>query len=446
MLWEKIKNSLKDKLPSTTHGLWIEPLDCVNQNEKEIALSCPDRFFCSWVRDNYSHHIRESLNEFGREELSVRFTVSDNVINGHDDHNIKEQAKEQLRLPSIPEVQSNVRNLHPRYTFEEFMVGDSNVLAQSACRSISVGDSSLGPSLYINAGTGLGKSHLTHAVAHDVITNSPGTRLHYLTAQQFSAEMVQGIKCKSMDQFKEKYYNHCDLLLIEDVHTLTGKTKTQTELNDILDVLMKAGKRIILTGAMSPRDIPNIDNGFRSRMSAGLISTINPPDQKTRIRIIRRKALNCNLQLSESLIKYLAHRIKGDIRQVESAIVGLKAKSALLKSDPNMEMVNEVIREIVGSMTTELTSDAIRDFIAEQFNIRITDLQSKSRKKSIAFPRQVSMYLSRKLTEQALSDIGRSFNRDHSTVLHSIKVISDAVARNGSVRGQVKLLEDKLKE
>jgi chromosomal replication initiator protein len=248
-----------------------------------------------------------------------------------------------------------------------------------------------------------------------------------------------------MDVFKDKYHNHCDVLLIEDVQSLTGKVKTQEELNELLDVLMKTGKRIILTGSTSPRELSNIDDGFRSRMSAGLISTINPPDLKTSRLIIKRKASNCNLLLDDELVEYLAQCIRGDIRKLESAIVGLKAKSSLLKKNPDLAMAKEIVAEIIGN-SQELSAELIRDFIAHQFKVSVQDMQSKSRKKMIAFPRQVSMYLARKYTEQGLAEIGKAFNRDHSTVLHSVRVISDAISRNGSIRGQVKLLAEKLKK
>jgi chromosomal replication initiator protein len=248
-----------------------------------------------------------------------------------------------------------------------------------------------------------------------------------------------------MDVFKDKYHNYCDVLLIEDVQSLTGKVKTQEELNELLDVLMKAGKRIILTGSSVPRKLSKIDEGFRSRMAAGLISTINAPDLQTSRLIIKRKASNCHLQLDGDLVEYLAQCIRGDIRKLESAIVGLKAKSVLLKKAPDLAMAKEVIAEIIGN-SQELSAELIRDFIARQFKVSIQDMQSRSRKKMITFPRQVSMYLARKYTEQGLAEIGKAFNRDHSTVLHSVRVISEAISRNGSIRGQVDLLANKLKK
>src|SRR5210317_43919 len=445
MVWNEVKEILKHKLPEAVQHLWIEPLTCVRADENQIELACPDKFFCMWVKENYLKIIEESLLQLGKTSLKIHFSVSKSTRNEPVTPLLEGGTREQLRLPAVPEVYSNIRSLHPKYVFEEFMVGDSNLLAHSACRAIASGDTSFGSSLYINAGTGLGKSHLTHAVAHSIATNFPGTRLHYLTAPQFSSEMVSRIRSNSMDVFKDKYHNHCVVFLIEDVQSLTGKVKTQEELNELLDVLMKGGKRIILTGSTTPRELSNIDDGFRSRMSAGLISTINPPDLKTSRLIIKRKALNCNLQLDDDIVEYLAQCIRGDIRKLESAIVGLKAKSSLLKRNPDLAMAKEVVAEIIGN-SQELSAELIRDFIARQFKISIEDMQSRSRKKTITFPRQVSMYLSRKYTEQGLADIGKAFNRDHSTVLHSVRVISEAIARNGSIRGQVKLLADKLKK
>jgi chromosomal replication initiator protein len=445
MLWDEVKETLKYKLPEPVQHLWIEPLTCISAGENVLELGCPDKFFCSWVKENYLQVMQESLTQLGKGAVNLSLTVVPALAADRDAAPAGNSTREQLRLPAIPETYSNIKNLHPRYTFEEFMVGDSNVLAHTACKAIANGETFFGPSLYINASTGLGKSHLTHAVAHTIMSSYPGTRLYYLTAQQFSSEMVARIRSNTMDQFKAKYHNNCDVLLIEDVQSLTGKAKTQEELNETLDILMKAGKRIILTGSAVPRSLKNIDDGFRSRMSAGLISTINPPDLQTSRLIIARKAANSRLSLSEDLMEYLAQSVRGDIRRLESAIVGLKAKSVLLQKNPDLAMAKEVLAEIIGSSQT-LSAELIRDFIARQFRVSVSDLQSRSRKKVIAFPRQISMYLARKYTEEGLAEIGRAFNRDHSTVLHSVRVITEAMSRNGSIRGQVELLAKKLRQ
>ncbi len=443
MLWQRVKSVLSQKISDQDFKLWIEPLQCVHDDAQSIELAGPDPYFCSWIRENYLTDIQGALQEVGFTGKAVRLSVSETRPK---QPLLPQQAKKQsqLRLPSMPVARSTVRTLHPRYTFSEFMVGESNALAYSACEAIANGDSSLSPCLFIEAGTGLGKSHLTHAVAHHITSHSPGTRLHYVTSQQLTSEMVRSIKNNTMEQFKEKYHNQCDVLLMEDVQSLAGRTKTQAELAEALDVLMDCGKRVIFTGAVSPRNIPDIDDGVRSRLSSGLVTTINPPDRRTRCLIIERKARNSKLDLSGEIVEFLADRIQGDIRRVESAIIGLKAKASLHKTVPDMDMVKEIVTAIIGQRQ-ELSAVLIRNFVAGQFNVSSEDLQSKGRKKTIAFPRQVSMYLARKLTEEALSEIGKAFNRDHSTVVHSIRVITEAIVRSGSIRGQVEHLVERLK-
>lgn len=444
VLWQKIRQALKERLSESSFSLWIEPLKCSSVDDTTIELVAPDRFFCSWLAEHYLADIRDCLRLECARDMAVRFAVVPlDACGGPPGASLV--VRDQLRLPNMPVGRSCVKTLHPRYTFDEFMVGDANNLAHSASLAMASGDNSLGSCLYIDAGTGLGKSHLTHSVAHYILDHSPGTRLHFLTAQQLTAEMVRGIKSNTMEQFKDKYQNQCDVLLVEDVHVLAGKTKTQTEFAEVMDVLMESDKRIFLTGALAPKDIPDIDPAFRSRLSSGLITTINPPDLRTRVLIISKKAENSGLALGEDLISYMAEHLQGDIRKIESAIVGLKAKSCLLRTIPDLDMVKEVVVNIVGRHQ-ELSTEMIRDFIARQFKVTVDDMLSKSRKKTVAFPRQVTMYLARKLTSQPLADIGKAFNRDHSTVVHSIRVVTETMAANGSVRGQVDHLSKKIEK
>lgn len=440
MTWQLINEKLQSLLSEEVHALWIKPLQCTRFDEKVVELTGPDRFFCSWVTDNFLTDIKSVLASCGMHEASVILTVTTNET---PKHALSVQGTEQLRLPSMPKAPSFIRALNPRYNFNEFIVGNSNEVAHSACQALANGDTSFGHCIYINASTGLGKSHLTHAVAHHILEHNPSTRLNYLTAQQLTAEMVRCIQTKSMDSFKETFHNS-DILLMENMQTLTGKVKTQEELSTLFDMLLESGKSIIFTGSRTPKDIDDINPDIRSRLSSGLIATISEPDFATRMLIISKNAKSLNLDLSEELAILLADQIKGDIRQIKSALVGLKAKAKLRKMNPDITMVQEVLADIV-VQNQSVTPESIRDFIASQFKIAANDMQSKSRKKTVAFPRQVSMYFSRKYTEMALSDIGKAFNRDHSTVVHSIRVITDSMNRNGSVRGQVELLDQKIK-
>ena len=447
MSWKQISHHLANTLPPDLHDLWISPLECPRCDQEVLELRGPDRFFCSWVADHYLDRIQEAMTVHGLQQASVVFSVKDappllpsaptapTVAPGG-------PLREQLCLPTVNKAPSFVRTLDPRYVFDQFVVGKSNELAHAACHALACGDQSLGQCLYISAGTGLGKSHLTHAVAHKLLAANPRLRLNYLTAQQLSNDMVRSIQNKQMDSFKDRYQG-ADVLLLEDMQSLTGKVKTQEELTAVLDVLLESGKSVIFTGAKPPRDIEALAPGIQSRLSCGLVTEITTPELDTRIAIVNQNAAELRLGLSEELAIVVAERIQGDIRQLKSALIGLKAKANLRRMTPDLDMINEALATSIGQRQN-LTPTVIRDFVADQFRLAGEELASKSRKKTFAFPRQIAMYLSRKHTDRGLSDIGKAFNRDHSTVIHSIRTLSETMLQKTSVQGQVELLDKKL--
>ena len=437
MMWNAIKKSLRTALSESEFGLWIKPLECQLQEGNVLELAGPDRFFCAWVEDRYLDLIRRTAQELGQIG-DVRLQVAE-----HRPVQFESGKGGQLLLPGTAAT-PRLRSLHPAFTFEQFMVGESNLLARSACKALATGEDTFGNCLFMNSSTGLGKSHLTQAVVHQVLRTAPSTRLHYVTAQQFSAEMVKNIRTNSMEQFAKKYVNNCDMLLVEDIHTLTGKTKTQEELNTILDYLIKSGRRVILTSAVAPAKLAGIDDDFRSRMTSGLVTGINSPDIETRARIIRHKLGVHGLPAIEEQVGFMAEHLHGDIRRIESAIIGIKAQVCLRQMPPDLAMVRDVVFGLTGG-TAEITGETIRDLIGCQFRVSVDDLCSRSRKRTIAFPRQMAMYLTRKFTNQSLADIGTIYNRDHSTVLHAIKTITREMSQQASVRQQVEMLSAKLK-
>lgn len=437
MIWNAIKSSLLSSLPESEFGLWIKPLECREQSEQSIELVGPDRYFCAWVEDRYIDLMKGAAGKMGMTPEIKVLAAEAPVVSR------TSSTREQLRLPGVSVNQSRYRSLHPAFTFDQFMVGESNVLAQSACSALATGDRTYGNCLFMNSTTGLGKSHLTQAVVHEVLNSAPATRMQYLTAQQFTADMVKNLRSNSMEQFSKKYINSCDLLLVEDVHTLVGKNKTQEELNTILDYLIKSGRRVILTSAVAPNKLKGLDEDFRSRMTSGLVTDIVCPDYDTRTRIIQHKLHGSNLQLDEELVDYLARKLKGDIRRVESTILGIKAKSSLRRQAPDMDMLKEIMSGFV-CQTEEMSAAGIRDLVSEQFKVSADDLRSRSRKRAITYPRQIAMYLTRKFTKDSLADIGGMYNRDHSTVLYAVKVITRDMARQQATKEQVDMLCSKL--
>lgn len=438
MVWMRAKKRLQEVLSENIYSLWIEPLEVQQENKTSLSLVCPDRYFGAYVTQNFLSLIIEKVVEVNQDITQVSINDACRFAR-------PQAVSTQLRLPSLPLNNSSTRSLHPRYTFDDFMVGESNILAQSACRSLSSMDDVIGPCLYINSSTGLGKTHLTHAIAHKIFADSPVTRLHYLTAQQFASEMVQSIQANTMNDFKQKYHQNCDILLVEDVQNLVGKKKTQQELNEVLDALIKSGKRVVMTANKSPRELSGIDDDIRSRMSSGLVTSIQKPDLATRERIIRRKAEQQNLSMQDEFVEYLAQQVKGDVRRIESAIIAIKARAALKNGKIDEKLIEEVVTFLVGAPRA-LTAHAICELVGRQFQVTLDEMQSRSRKKTIAFPRQVAMFLSRKHTEETLADIGMLLNRDHSTVMHSIKVVSGLIRRDNSVCAQLELLSNKVRQ
>jgi chromosomal replication initiator protein len=364
-------------------------------------LSCPDRYFKAFVSQNFLAAITEAVMQ---EDQSIEMVHLQDA--GRVDSDVSKPV--QLQLPQMVTGTSQFRSLHPRYTFAEFMVGAGNILAQSACRAVCSLDDSIGPCLYINSTTGLGKTHLTHAIAHELLSTAPLTRLHYLTAQQFAAEMVANIRSNEMEGFKRKYQEQCDILLIEDIQSLIGKKKTQQELNEVLDTLIKSGKRIVLTANKGPRELSDIDDDFRSRMTSGLVTSIKQPDLETRRRIVRIKAAAHNIRIEDHFVDHIAQHIKGDVRRLESAVIALRARAVLANGKIDEAMVDDSVASLVGR-TQELNTRAISEMVGRQFAVSMGEMESKSRKKSISYPRQVAMYLSRKHTDQTLADIGKIF-------------------------------------
>ena len=437
MLWDAVQTAIASVLPASEYELWIKPIICSQEHDQGMLLTGPDRFFCAWVEQRYMDLIRQKCLEAGAGG-AIRFQV-DSALPAPARSPVTGPS-EQLRLPGVPQGGLRLRSLHPAFTFDQFMVGESNILAQSACKALAGNDYTFGRCLFMDSSTGLGKSHLTQAVVHQVLKNAPATRLRYLTAQQFSAEMVKGLRTKNMDQFSSKYVNDCDMLLLEDVHTLTGRAKTQEELNIVLDYLLKSGRRVILTSALPADKIEGLDTDFRSRMASGLLASIQAPGFETRECIIRHKMATQGMLVDDDVVSYMAEAIQGDIRRMESAVMSVKARACLLKTPPDLAMVREILKGFSDLAPAGPSAAAICDYISACFKVSREELCSRSRKRSIVFPRQVAMYLTRKFTAHSLSEIGGLYSRDHSTVLHSIKTITQQMVQKTSVREQVERL------
>ncbi len=431
-LWERLKSALKEKLPEASYKVWIEPIHCLGFFENTLILGCPNHFSLTWIKENYFSIIEEIIR---KQNLSIKVKL------------IAEETPPpkiiQRDLPYDP-TRLIGRRLSPRYTFEEFVVGECNRLAYATCWSLAT-EKQQGNIVYLYADTGLGKSHLSQAVGNYLLSNPGKERICYLTAQDFTTQVVKALKNDRLDEFKQKLRGGCEILMLEEVHFFAGKEFTQAELALTLDYLYDAGKTVVLTADRPPQKIPKLDPSLRSRLSAGVLIRINPPDYKTRVNIIKRKAKNQGFEFPEEVVTFLAKHLRGDIRQIESAVIGLVARSSFLRQSIDLSLAKELIQEILPE-EPQITKEFILDLVCHHFRITKEELCSKSRERRVTFPRQVAMYLCRKFTGESLQAIGKLFNRDHATVIYAISKVEKALSRPGSVKYQIEYLYREIEE
>ena len=439
LIWKEVKAAIGLLVPGHSFRMWIEPLEFEKCQQDHIILSCPNFFFKKRVLDHYGKLIESEIQRVTGKAYSFSVEVSreKNVSKSTIDINL------QLPLPNLSVRPHNGRLLRKDFTFDQFVVGGNNDFAYSASLSLASRKDSQQNSLLLLANTGMGKSHLSQAIGHYILSEHSSARVYYMTAEDFSNEMVQAFRHDTINTFKTKYRNGCDVLLLEDVHYLSGKERTQIELAFTLDTLFESGKKIIFSSCCLPADIPKLNDNLRSRLSSSLISNIDPPNFRTRARILQKKALHNGYKIPEDVMHYLASELTEDVRQLESGLIGVTAKSSLLGAPIDLALAESVVKNIVRQRKV-ITIDVIKKLVCKYYSISPDDIVSNSRKQSIVRPRQIAIYLSRMYTDSPLQTIGKSFNRYHATALHSIDTVERAVKENGSVQKQVEFFRRKL--
>ncbi len=438
-IWKEAKAAIKLRVPSHCFRMWIEPLRLSTIDNNCFSLVSPNHYSKKRVLDNYGDLIDTELSRVSGRSCRCLIEVSATKSLPRK----KTNEDFQLSLPNMNVRPHTGRFLRKDFTFDHFVVGGSNDFAYSASLSLASRKNSLQNTLFLLSGTGMGKSHLSQAIGNYILSDHPTDRVYYTTAEDFSNEMVHAYRNDAINSFKAKYRNQCDVLLIEDVHHLSGKERTQIELSLTLDTLFNSDKKIIFSSCYLPADIPKLNDKLRSRLSCSLISNIEPPDFKTRVRILHKKANLNRCNIPEDVIHYLAGELTEDVRQLESGLIGVTAKSSLLGMPVDLGLAESVVKNIVRSRKN-ITIDAIKKLVCKYYSISIKEIVSSSRKQSIVRPRQIAIYLSRRYTDAPLQAIGKSFNRYHATALHSISVVERVLKENGPIQKQVELLCQKL--
>ncbi len=443
-LWDDLKNNIKVQLPEKSFSLWISPLSLVDEKEDALVLGCPNKFSMNWIMDHYGKLIESSLRNMGKAH-DVVFKVSTAPVRKKKEPDIFENSP-QLDLPNVaPRKPRGKFNFNKEFTFDRFVVGSCNEFAYSASRAIASGDGCSYDSLFMRANTGLGKSHLSQSIGHMLVENNPDVRAYYITAEDFVNEMISALKTNKIEEFKNKYRKSCDVLMLEEVHFLSGKEKIQAELGYTLDALANDKKKLIFTSSLLPKDMPNMSKELSSRLTSGLITSLEKPDYNTRVKIIEKKASQNNLILTEEIVHLFAEKLSKDIRQIESALRCFKAKAELMKARTDINLAKEVLKFHITDQSS-ISLESIKKLICQYYKIENTVLPSKSRKKIHTFPRNMYVYLSRNYSDATLEEIGKSINRNHSTVIYSSEVIEKKIKMDKKIRNQADFLSQKIKD
>ncbi|MDY0376063.1 MAG: chromosomal replication initiator protein DnaA [Desulfobacterium sp.] len=461
LYWERVKLEIKNSLPDHSYRMWIQPMGYITASDNVVKLSCPNLFSKKRINDNYLAGIESQFTKLGLGRIKIDLTVEtrgakkaparSTAIPGDAgsypltplNFGQRPNRPMQMALPGLNIRSDSGRMLKKEYTFDRFVVGENSDFAYSASLALAQTSSVNNGAIYLLSDTGLGKSHLSQAVGHHVIAQGFTDKVYYVTAEDFTNEMVSSIKNNTINGFKEKYRKKCDVLILEDVHFLSGKDATQKELAMTLDYLMDAEKKIIFSGCYLPDDIPKMNEQLKSRLTTGMVTKIEPPNFKTRVKILKNKSKHDGFVIPNDVTEYLAQELCDNVRQLESGLMGVARKSALMGEKIDLNLARGVLATISRTRKT-ITVDLIKKLVCDEFSLSEQDLVSSSRKQKIVKPRQVAMFLARKYTDQPLKTIGRSFNRYHATAIYSINAVEKQLKQQGGFAEQMNYLYKKI--
>src|SRR5580692_2436505 len=452
-LWETVKCDFKSLFPEDVFQMWFEPVVCLETSEDAITLGVPNDFAAIWIHDNYLDLITQRLRLTAGRAVSVHLQKSDGAQRGQGSHRAAEPAAPAARSKApagrkvhrVDDRGPAAGTLNIRNTFETFVVGANNQMAHAAALAVAQAPAQAYNPLFIYGDTGLGKTHLMHAIGHAILRNNPDARVAYLSTEKFTNDFIQALQENGMVKFRQRY-RHADVMLLDDVQFLAGKERIQEEFFHTFNDLFESGKQIVLTSDRRASEIQKLEARLISRFEWGLPADIQAPDFETRIAILRTKAANLKCGLPEPIITFIAQNITKNIRRLEGAMIKVASYSALSNKPLDLATTERLLHDmLVEQAQSILTIETIQKRVADHFQIRHSDMTSKRRPNNIAIPRQVAMYLSRTLTKHSLQDIGDAFGgRDHGTVIHACKAVDNMMEQDTATRGSVDFLKTQL--
>tara|TARA_X000001036_G_scaffold55203_1_gene44844 strand:- start:144 stop:1571 length:1428 start_codon:yes stop_codon:yes gene_type:complete len=466
-VWENCLAFIKDNIQSQAYKTWFEPIIPVKLSDNSLSIQVPSKFFYEWLEEHYVKILKTALiKELGKDARLIYIIKMENSFGNKIPftEKIPSANRSSLKTQNVdapmesnegelknPFIIPGIRNLHiesqlnPNYSFDNFLEGDSNRLARSAGIAVSnkPGGTSFNP-LMIFGGVGLGKTHLAHAIGVDIKESYPDTTVLYISAEKFTQQYIESVKKNNRNDFIH-FYQVIDVLIVDDVQFLSGKSGTQDVFFHIFNHLHQNGKQVILTSDKAPVDMQDIEQRLLSRFKWGLSAELQTPDFETRISILKNKLYRDGVNMHEDIIAYVAKNIKTNIRELEGAIISLIAQSSFNKVEINVELAKEIINQFVKNTKREVSIEYIQKVVSEYFQMEIATLQSKTRKRHIVQARQLAMYFAKKYTKASLASIGSQIGkRDHATVLHACKTVDNLSFTDKQFRKYVDDLNQKL--
>ena len=421
---EKTKELLKGEVTKISYETWIKDLELQSMENNTIVLIAHTQFQKDSIMSRYYDLFKNTFKYLTNKEWEITVVLNEDGEGG-----------EQSSSAQPEHYTQNLNsNLNPKYTFESFVVGNNNRFAHAAALAVAEAPATSYNPLFLYGGVGLGKTHLMHAIANEILVHNKNTSILYVTSEKFTNQLINAIKDNKNEQFRNKYRN-IDVLLIDDIQFIAGKERIQEEFFHTFNALHESGKQIVISSDRPPKDINFLEDRLKSRFEWGLISDISNPDYETRLAILRKKAQLDNIIIDDDILSNIANKIDSNIRELEGTLNKLIAKASLINSPITMEMAEKAINDVVTQQEKILSIELIQETISKYFNISVNDLKGIKRSVDVTFPRQIAMYLCRNVAGQPLTVIGAKFGkRDHTTVLHACNKIENEVKENPSTK------------
>ena len=450
-LWETVKCDFKELFPEDVFQMWFEPMVCLETTEDAMTLGVPNDFAAIWIHDNYLDLITQRLRLTAGRLVNVTLRKADSQRSPGTSHShkIAEPAPRGKAAPRrsgrYDERSPSAGTLNARNTFETFVVGANNQMAHAAALAVAQAPAQAYNPLFIYGNTGLGKTHLMHAIGHAILRANPDARVAYLSTEKFTNEFIQALQENSLTKFRQRY-RHVDVLLIDDVQFLAGKERIQEEFFHTFNDLFESGKQVVLSSDRRASEIQKLEARLVSRFEWGLPADIQAPDFETRVAILRTKAASLKFDLPEPILNFIAQNISKNIRRLEGALIKVASYSALTSKPLDLATTEMLLQDVLMEQAQNiLTIETIQKRVADHYQIRHSDMTSKRRPNNIAIPRQIAMYLTRTLTKHSLQEIGDAFGgRDHGTVIHACKAVDNMMDQDSSARSSVDFLKAQL--